>query len=136
EKWRDKNRHIIRAGELKRRRNNPEKYRLKKKEQEHRRRLRDPAWRVKCNLRRRIMSALGRHTKSDKTISLLGCSAESFRIYLESKFEPGMSWENYGKKVGDWNVDHIVPLALFDLSKSEHQRIAFHFSNCQPMWFV
>jgi hypothetical protein len=65
--------------------------------------------------------------KSEKTIELLGCSIESFRIYIESKFEPGMTWENI-------HLDHIIPCALFDLTKPEHQKICFHFSNYQPLF--
>jgi hypothetical protein len=57
---------------------------------------------------------------------------DDFKIYLESKFEPGMSWGNYGYR--GWHVDHIVPCALFDLSKPAHVRRCFHFSNLQPLW--
>jgi hypothetical protein len=92
--------------------------------------------RVSSNLRTRIYLALRKNWKSGRTISLLGCSIDSFKIYLESRFEVGMSWENYGNRNDQWSVDHIVPCALFDLSKSAHQRRCFHFSNLQPMWHV
>lgn len=73
-----------------------------------------------------------RAKKTDQTFKLLGCSFPSFMIYLESRFEPGMSWENYGVK--GWHIDHIMPCLMFDLSKPEHQKVCFHFSNMQPMW--
>lgn len=92
--------------------------------------------RVSSNLRTRIYLALRKNWKAGSTINLLGCSIDSFKIYLESRFEVGMSWENYGKKKDQWSIDHIVPCALFDLSKPEHQRRAFHFSNLQPLWHV
>lgn len=63
-------------------------------------------------------------------MKLLGCSVESFWLYLESQFESGMTRENYGTA---WEVDHILPCALFDLSKPDHQARCFHFSNLQPL---
>jgi hypothetical protein len=41
-----------------------------------------------------------------------------------------MSWENYGKV---WEIDHIMPCAIFDLTKADHQKRCFHFSNTQPL---
>ena len=38
--------------------------------------------------------------------------------------------ENYGKI---WSVDHVTPLAAFNLADIKQQRIAFHHTNCQPM---
>ena len=43
-----------------------------------------------------------------------------------------MSWENYGRK--GWHIDHIRPLASFDLTDVEQRRIAFHHTNLQPLW--
>ncbi|AHM03043.1 hypothetical protein roselon_00603 [Roseibacterium elongatum DSM 19469] len=41
-----------------------------------------------------------------------------------------MSWENRG----EWHVDHVRPLASFDLSDPGQQAQAFHFSNTRPLW--
>lgn len=87
---------------------------------------------IEMNLRRRVWSALKKQSgrKATKTDESLGCSVKSFMLYLESRFDVGMSWENYGK----WEIDHILPCALFDLTKPEHQKRCFHFSNLQPLW--
>lgn len=86
-------------------------------------------------LRNRITAALrGRGTKAARTIALLGCEVDEFKIYLESKWDIGMSWENYGQGSGKWNIDHIMPCAIFDFTKSGHQKRCFHFSNQQPLW--
>ena len=50
-----------------------------------------------------------------------------------------MSWDNYGrgdngKGLQEWNIDHIIPLASFDLSKEEEQHKACNWTNLQPMW--
>lgn len=52
---------------------------------------------------------------------------------LKQKFEDdpnGMNWANYGQ----WHVDHIVPLASFDLTKIEEVKKAFHHTNIRRMW--
>lgn len=105
------------------------------------RRQTDPSYRVLYNLRSRL-AALVRKTKASRgfgvttarTLTLLGCSTSDFIIYLESRFEQGMTWENHGVGVGKWQIDHIMPCAIFDLTKPEHQRRCFHFSNLQPLW--
>lgn len=91
---------------------------------------RDENFRLRCRLRKRIWAALKTHQKSCRTSELLGCSTESLWIYLESRFEEGMTRQNYGSF---WEVDHILPCALFDLSKPDHQYRCFHFSNLQPL---
>jgi len=94
----------------------------------------DLNYRITLRLRERLRAALRRSQKSDATMNLLGCTIESFKLYLESKFEQGMSWENYGRGEGTWQIDHIMPCAIFDLTDPYHQRRCFHFSNMQPMW--
>lgn len=82
--------------------------------------------------RGRIRKVLKNNKKSNKTIKLLGCTGSFLKQYLESKFLPGMSWDNHGK----WHIDHIIPCASFDLSKSEQQQECFHYTNLQPLWAV
>lgn len=89
--------------------------------------------RILHRIRTRISQAFRTQAtkKALKTQDMLGCSIASFRRYIESRFEPGMTWENYGP---GWHLDHIVPCALFDLTKVEHQKACFHFSNYQPLF--
>lgn len=51
-------------------------------------------------------------------------------VHLERQFTPGMSWTNYG----DWHIDHIKPLASFDLTDRVQLLVACHFTNLQPLW--
>lgn len=74
--------------------------------------------------------------KNTKTSELLGCSTAEFKAYLESRFSDGMSWANYGNGHGKWNIDHIIPLSMFDLSSLSQQKLAFKFSNCRPLWAI
>lgn len=86
-------------------------------------------------LRGRLHSALKRQAKGGSAVKALGCTIPQFRAHLESKFEPGMSWENHGKGKGKWTIDHILPLIRFDLSDPEQVNIVCHYTNMQPMWF-
>lgn len=92
----------------------------------------DPNYRLRRVLADRIIKALAGRYKAGLTLPLLGCSLKDFRLYLESRWETGMDWGNYGPQ--GWHVDHIMPCAIFDLAKPEHQQRCFHFSNLQPMW--
>ena len=85
---------------------------------------------IRKYLQTRIWSALRGIHKSVRTMELIGCTIEQLRRHLKKQFKPGMSWSNYGK----WHVDHIIPCASFDLSKSEEQRKCFHYTNLQPLW--
>lgn len=92
------------------------------------------SYRIGRRLKARISYALKAQCTTrikDRTCQTLGCSIQDFILYIESLFDTGMSWENYG----DWELDHIVPCSLFDLTKPEHQRRCFHFSNYQPLWY-
>jgi hypothetical protein len=57
-----------------------------------------PRVRLRQSLSRRIYHALNRKIYSVRTALLLGCPFDDFLLYLESKFEVGMTWENYGKR--------------------------------------
>lgn len=98
-----------------------------------RRRCDLPYW-LLGNLRRRINRALaGIGAKSAATESLLGCTVPELIIHLESLFKDGMTWQNKGIK--GWHIDHIRPCASFDLSDPEQQRMRFHYTNLQPLWW-
>ena len=83
-------------------------------------------------VRKRMNEVLKLNSKSARTLQLLGCTPEFLRSYLESKFLPGMSWENYG--INGWHMDHIIPCNSFDLSDPEQQKTCFHYTNLQPLW--
>lgn len=142
-KWRNANRDRFNKITDNFRRNNLDKYRgydRKRRSQRasytREKRANDLNFKLASVLRGQIRRAIKGQKRIDHTLSLLGCSVESFKLYLESKFEIGMSWENYGRGEGTWQIDHIMPCAIFDLSNPGHQTRCFHFSNMQPMWTV
>lgn len=90
----------------------------------------DPAFKFARNLRRRINHALKGHSKSASTQALTGCTWDFLRGWIESKFTPEMTWDNYGSL---WHLDHVIPLSAFILSNAEAQLKACHYSNLQPL---
>tara|TARA_Y100000816_G_scaffold272464_1_gene237928 strand:- start:447 stop:1223 length:777 start_codon:yes stop_codon:yes gene_type:complete len=68
--------------------------------------------------------------KSKRTAQIVGCDFNFLIKYLESKFKPGMSWDN----MGTWHIDHIKPVSKFDLKNPAEQEKCFHYSNLQPLW--
>ena len=102
----------------------------KLREYHHKRQKSDINYRVKRSIRARLYTALKENYKQDSSISYLGCDLVFFKEYISNMFTEGMSWDNYGK----WHIDHIKPLALFDLSIEEEIKKASHYTNLQPLW--
>jgi hypothetical protein len=87
-------------------------------------------YRIKRAIRARLNSALKKGYRKQSSISYLGCDLEFFKSYISNLFTDGMSWDNYG----EWHIDHIKPLSLFDLSKRDEVQKAQHYTNLQPLW--
>lgn len=75
------------------------------------------------------------YSKQSKTEDILGCSYMDFKLYIESKFEDWMNWENRGMFNGQinygWDIDHIIPVSS---AKTEEDIIKLnHYTNLQPL---
>ena len=72
--------------------------------------------------------------KNGSTFDLLGYNADDLIQHLESQFEPGMSWNNYG--IGGWEIDHKIPDSWFTYSSTADLgfKDSWKLSNLQPMW--
>lgn len=91
----------------------------------------DPNYKLKCIVRSRLAKAMDGFQKPESTLDGLGCTLAEFRAYLESKFRPGMDWSNVGKV---WQIDHVRPLGLFDLTDRNQFLQACHYTNHQPLF--
>lgn len=105
----------------------------KKINQRHRHRMKnDVLYKLRTALRLRSTAAIKGNYKSGSAVRDLGCSIGDFKLYLESKFQPGMTWENHTQY--GWHIDHIKPLSSFDLTDRKQFLEACHYTNLQPLW--
>lgn len=84
---------------------------------------------LKDRLRKRLWDCLG-GAVGRRSVEITGIAIADLKVYLESQFTVGMTWE----KRGDWYIDHIRPCASFDLTDPEQQKQCFHYTNLQPLW--
>jgi hypothetical protein len=122
------------------------KVRAKKYAKEHRKKINkriayryknDIQFHLNKKLKTYFHKSLKNNSKNGRMIDYLGMTIAEFKNYLESNFENWMTWENRGLYNGNfkygWDIDHIKPLCLFDLSIEEQVKKAWHYSNLQPL---
>ena len=91
-------------------------------------------YKLSCRLRSRLYCALQGNFKNGSAVKDLGCSIDELKMYLESKFQPGMNWDNWSFE--GWHIDHIKPMAFFDLTDRKQLLLACHYTNLQPLWAI
>ncbi len=126
------------ASEAKYKQANADKYRIYLREYAKRRRKSDPLFRIAETLRGGLGHALRRHLQGKphkhSGVRDLGCSVAEFKAYIEQRFLPGMSWNNW--RLDGWHLDHIKPLNAFDLTIPAQYLEACHYTNYQPLWAI
>jgi len=117
--------------------NNKEKIKAKRKQNHKLKWQIDPLYKLKISIRNIIYKSLTRngYKKHSKTEKILGCDFQTFKLYIEAKFEYWMTWENKGLYNGDfkygWDIDHIIPI---NSAKTEEDIINLsHYTNLQPL---
>jgi hypothetical protein len=58
-------------------------------------------------------------------------------LYRKDAYGNTLYYDSYGKnsEMG-WQIDHIKPISLFNLSKKEQQLEAFYYKNTQPLYTI
>lgn len=89
-------------------------------------------------LKRRIATALWRsmqgYQKETSWFAILGYTRDELVAHLERQFTKGMSWDN----MGEWHIDHIVPLSSFSIETPDSPDFAraWALTNLRPMWGI
>lgn len=98
------------------------------------RRLKDPVFKLKHNIRVLINTIIKIRgfNKNGKIYNYIGCSKEEFKKHIELQFDDKMNWENHGKY--GWHIDHIIPLS--SAKNIEEVYKLNHYSNLRPLWCI
>lgn len=72
--------------------------------------------------------------KEDSFVKRMEWTVEELKIHLESNFQSGMSWDNYGRN--GWHIDHIIPDSWFNYDSMNHEdfKKSWSLDNLQPLW--
>jgi hypothetical protein len=84
-------------------------------------------YRIKKSLAARLRTVLHKETS---TMTYIGCPIQYLREWFEYVFTSDMSWDNYGTY---WNIDHIIPVDLFDLTDEKEKMICWNWTNLAPL---
>lgn len=91
-----------------------------------------PEYKARENLRNRFREVMSRYNRTgiDSFSSILGCRKSFLKQWLAKQFTKGMTWGNYGAA---WHIDHIVPLASFNMLDKAQIKRAWHYTNLRPL---
>ncbi len=113
-----------------------ESYKKRARERDNKRYKTDVAFSLKKRISVLINESLtvkgarrknGRHWEN-----LVGYSVQDLKKHIESKFLPGMSWDNRH----EWHIDHITPRSAFNITSAECEEFkrCWSLENLQPLW--
>ena len=90
-------------------------------------------FKLACDLRSRTYQAFKSQNvrKINKTFDLLGCSHSFFKNWIFHQLHGNTTLENYGS---DWQIDHCLPIASFNLLDENEMKKCFDWINLRPMY--
>jgi len=93
-----------------------------------------PQNRLRKSVSNLVRNCISKHkaTKNSKLINCVNWTIEELKQQLESQFQPGMTWDNYG----EWHIDHKIPDSWFYYSSIEDEgfKKSWSLENLQPKW--
>jgi hypothetical protein len=101
-------------------------------------RLIDPKYKLDRNISTAISVSLNGKKAGRNWEILTGYKIEELIIHIEKRFEPWMSWDNYGKVVGCWSIDHIKPISSFNYINPEDKEFkkCWSLDNLRPLGVI
>lgn len=108
----------------------------KKRQDAHKKRMRDPGYRLMFNLETKVRKMLKKSDYESKTARSVAGMPQNvqLRAHIENTFPPGgsMTWANYGKLSSSefsWELGHVIARSMYDGSKSDDVKRCWSLSN-------
>jgi hypothetical protein len=121
--------------------NNKEKYKVSPEVNRirHQKENEDPKNRIHKMVSSNVYHSLkkiGISKNNQKVFTMVNFSLQELMDHLEFLFQPGMTWDNYGKY--GWEVDHIIPRSFFEFTEIDSLgfKVCWSLENLQPLWMV
>jgi hypothetical protein len=89
----------------------------------------DENFRIRTDMR----SMLHKAVFENMDLPVIGCSNKNLRLWIESNFNSKISWLNYAS---EWQIDHVIPLQIFDLTNKVELNISFNWKNIRPLCII
>lgn len=122
--YREKNKELIRE------KTKSKDYKEKRNKYLKDRRKTDSKFCLVSSYRTRISEVLKNKGNVLSRISFLDCTKDFFYKWIENQFDDKMTWENY---VEYWVLDHVIPIAFFNLENEIHVKQCFSWFNLRPL---
>ncbi len=141
--WAKANRSLVASRRRQYRANNIEERRRKESEYMRRREAVDIKFKLSYRISALMRDSLGRRAtnrecvpKRGKWESIVGYTATELKAHIERQFSAGMTWDNYGRGIGKWQIDHIIPVSKFSYNcQSDEEFLAcWAMHNLRPLW--
>jgi hypothetical protein len=89
-------------------------------------------WRIRTGIATTISHTIKRGLRRGRCFGLVGYTVQELKTHLESRFLPGMTWDNYG----EWHIDHVIPQAKFKYRTVDDPDFVacWALTNLQPLW--
>jgi hypothetical protein len=131
-KWKKNNPEKVREARRQDKIKNRDRILRARRKNEKKRMENDLKFRLKQKMKASIHLCLKNGKGGKPTEEVLGYTIKELIKHLENQFEPGMSWNNYGK----WHIDHIIPINFFEFNshKDIEFKICWHIENLRPLW--
>lgn len=109
--------------------NNKDKIRDYERERVRTKRVEDIQYKLCSDVCGRTRTML-KTTQSNKHNNLVGCTPATLKKWLQFQFSKCMNWDNYGEY---WEIDHVVPLSIFNMVHKSQQVLACNWTNMRPI---
>jgi hypothetical protein len=144
--YKKRNKDLIKVKNKKYIEKNREKINKTKRNIDKRRLKEDINYKLRKTISNQIKLALKKImlNKTKSTLKYLNCTIQELKDHLEKQFEPWMNWTNHGKymlktwddnssQTWSWQIDHIIPVSSFDLTKEEEIKKCWGLDNLRPL---